>query len=338
MTQENIHALFDYCVSNPPYQLDVSKKFNRTSTSVDIFPDFHMSAHVLSNNTMMIYPSSWQKDTNKGFGQWLMNNSIVYCHNYSAENIFGSAIERGFVVGVVHTVNQQNEDVNILINDDITVGRDIPVWFNSSSDYFLYKSTSYNNKVTPGASYMTDLSNMFTSGLLFSDDPHSCSNPVRMYIKRNPGKQADADFYYIEYDDVLQHVSDADKHFNIDKYNVVVPSAIFGRQSLFYRKINDIGHVQARVYDPYVVAGKTLASIRWFNTKEEANNYVLYINSGFVSQLLHFDYSKRTFGRFVPDLEDYTSSNLHIDWGKPLDPQLYKLFDLTDEEVIIIEG
>ena len=40
---------------------------------------------------------------------------------------------------------------------------------------------------------------------------------------------------------------------------------------------------------------------------------------------------------FIPDLGDYTASNTLIDWEQSLEPQLYKLFDLNQEEIRLIE-
>lgn len=45
-----------------------------------------------------------------------------------------------------------------------------------------------------------------------------------------------------------------------------------------------------------------------------------------------------TIASFVPDLGDYTSNNPDINWDEPLDPQLYKLFGLTEKEIAEVES
>lgn len=94
-----------------------------------------------------------------------------------------------------------------------------------------------------------------------------------------------------------------------------------------------------------VVGNNTVIGESWyifglFNTEQEAINYKKYLDTKTVRKLLSESKGgkMKTWGHFVPDLEDYTSRNPHIDWDKPLDPQLYKLFNLTNEEINTIEN
>lgn len=317
---------FDYCVSNPPYQLEVGKKSNRTSNSVDIFPSFHEEASVFSNEQIMISPSTWQKSLQSGHGKWLIDNGLYSSDNYEAQSLFGKVIKKGIIVGVVHAKKGYTGDIFI---GGQKRSRETPVWTRDEESYTLFQSTrDYDGEFLSGATYMTDLSNVETSGIDFSDTSEGMRSPVRMYIKAKPGKQADADFYWVEEDDVTKHIADNDSNFTYGKYNVLVQSAIFGRQSIFDGMLEGAGCVQARTYPPKQIAGRTLASIKSFDTQQEADNFCLYMNSAFVSTLLYFDYSRRTFASYVPDLGDYTDNNKTIDWSQQLDPQLRELFHL----------
>lgn len=45
------------------------------------------------------------------------------------------------------------------------------------------------------------------------------------------------------------------------------------------------------------------------------------------------DEALTSLGKRVPDLIDYTNDNKIIDFSKPLDEQLFKLFDLNENEI-----
>lgn len=325
--------LFDYTVSNPPYQIDSSKgkKSTGTRTSIDIFPDFHKYAVKYSDQVVMIYPATWQKNINKGHGKWLIDNGLKSASNYIAKDVFGNSIEASIMLSVLHTVTGYFGDISI--NGSLR-SRNIPVWISNDTDNLFYERTrGWNKGYLSGASYMTKLSNIKDSKIMILPENISDDTAVDIYIKRNPGKQADADFFKIKEKDIKEYIIPQNDHYDFNKYNVVIQSAVFGRQSVFDRMIRQIGTIQARVFEKKTTSGLTLASLKSFNTKEEATNFANYMNSKIVSSLLYFDYSKKTFGSFVPDLKDYTDNNPDIDWSKPLDPQLYELFGLTDDEI-----
>jgi hypothetical protein len=93
-----------------------------------------------------------------------------------------------------------------------------------------------------------------------------------------------------------------------------------------------------RVIDNKHLVGETYFVVGHFNTEEEARNYALYLNSKTVKKLLEASKGGKLvqWGVFVPDLENYLSDSL--DWSQPIDPQLYRLFSLSDEDIAIIEG
>lgn len=93
------------------------------------------------------------------------------------------------------------------------------------------------------------------------------------------------------------------------------------------------------VPDDYVVGGSQFI-VGHFSTKEEAEHYVSLLDTKLARRALRESKGGKLvqWGAFVPDLGDYTDSNPDIDWSQPLDPQLYKLFNLTEEEIKIIEG
>lgn len=78
----------------------------------------------------------------------------------------------------------------------------------------------------------------------------------------------------------------------------------------------------------------------FFSTKQEAEHMQAYFQTKLVSFLVGATVQGRGYAlsKLVPDLGDYTDANPDIDWAQPLDPQLYRLFNLTAEEIALVEG
>lgn len=330
--------IFDYVISNPPYQVDISKGKERsvgTRTSRDVFPDFHKSAAEMAGNVVMIYPATWQKKITAGFGKWLFDNGLKSSENHLAKDVFNGSIEPSIMLSIVGTQSGYSGDIDIEGSSRL---RTIPTWIGSDMDNLIYEKTrGWHGGYLSGATYMTTLTNLHDNQIpiVNPEDTTDHDNSLcTIYIKRKPGKQADAGFFNIRESDIKNHIKEPSDHYDFSKYNVVIQSAVFGRQSVFDRMLRQIGTIQARVFDEKTAAGITLSSLRSFDTREEAENFSAYMNSKLVGRLLYFDYSKRTFASFVPDLGDYTSDNPDINWDEPLDPQLLKLFNIEGEEII----
>lgn len=334
----NDEKIFDYVISNPPYQVDISKGKERsvgTRTSRDVFPDFHKLGVEIARNVVMIYPATWQKKITAGFGKWLFDNGLKSSENHLAKDVFNGSIEPSIMLSIVDTQSGYSGDIDIEGSPRL---RTMPAWISSDMDNLIYEKTrEWSGGYLSGATYMTTLTNLHDSQIPIINPEDTVDNNnslCTIYIKRKPGKQADAGFFNIRESDIEDYLTAPGEHYDFNKYNVVIQSAVFGRQSVFDRMLRQIGTIQARVFDEKTAAGITLASLRSFDTREEAEHFAAYMNSKLVGRLLYFDYSKRTFASFVPDLGDYTSNNPEINWDEPLDPQLLKLFNIEGEEII----
>lgn len=334
----NDEKIFDYVISNPPYQVDISKGKERsvgTRTSRDVFPDFHKLGVEMARNVVMIYPATWQKKITAGFGKWLFDNGLKSSENHLAKDVFNGSIEPSIMLSIVDTQSGYSGDIDIEGSPRL---RTMPAWISSDMDNLIYEKTrEWSGGYLSGATYMTTLTNLHDSQIPIINPEDTVDNNnslCTIYIKRKPGKQADADFFNIRESDIEDYLTAPGEHYDFNKYNVVIQSAVFGRQSVFDRMLRQIGTIQARVFDEKTAAGITLASLRSFDTREEAENFSAYMNSKLVGRLLYFDYSKKTFASFVPDLGDYTSDNPDINWDEPLVPQLLKLFNIEGEEII----
>ena len=127
-----------------------------------------------------------------------------------------------------------------------------------------------------------------------------------------------------------------DPHENLMKYKVFVPKS---------NGTGAIGEVLSTPVIGHPVIGhtQTFISIGKFDTKKEAEACLKYIKTKFARVMLGTlkitqDNKKATWAN-VP-LQDFTP-NSDIDWNKPIadiDCQLYKKYNLSEEEIAFIES
>lgn len=122
---------------------------------------------------------------------------------------------------------------------------------------------------------------------------------------------------------------------NFDLYKLFIPKA---------SGIGSFGEVLAPsiIGTPGVGATETFFSLGMFDSEDKAKNLQKYLSTKFARALLSITKKTQmiTPGNFkyVP-LQDFSSSS-DIDWSKSIheiDQQLYKKYDLTNEEIRFIE-
>lgn len=124
-----------------------------------------------------------------------------------------------------------------------------------------------------------------------------------------------------------------DKHNILNKWKVctskaTVEGASFtGKERAYFSK-NGIF-----IIEPGIICTETYIVVNCFNTKTEAENFVSYMKTKFFRFMLGLrtitqDINKEKFA-WVPDLEDYSKP-----WT---DEELYRKFELTDDEIKHIE-
>lgn len=358
--------LFDCCVGNPPYQLDVQSGDASRRVTVDIYPCFQKISSGIAQKTSMIYPATWQKKPMAENGLFLRKNGLKISEYHNGSSIF-SSIVNGFPISIVmtdsdmdHTDSSINDTIhrtkkyadaetsNVLING-VVRPRYEEVWIDSPVKAQLMDAVKNFKKLPAGAQNLTKLSSL--EDIDFSDSAENnrveligtggtTSSPVlrkngvlsltpdngkvSLYIKKNKGSQSDAGVYQL-------HRSIMERHLLSNAYEkswkVAIQSAPVGRMRFFNEILTKVGHLQPRVFGPNEFFSTTWILIGSFKTQEEAENFSQYAGTRFYMHLASFDFTKAGWNRFVPDLEDWTSSNKQIDWNKDLDTQLQKLFN-----------
>lgn len=318
--------IFDFCIGNPPYQKDNQKEGNRRTTT-DIFPLFQEQSSYVSRMTTLIYPATWQKRPNEGLGRFLKDYGLMSSNYYSSNDVF-PGITKGYPLSVVTTCKGYNGLVHA---NTVFVDRDLEVWIDSPVKAELFNKTRKAQQFFYGLSTAIADSNVDRSDIHFVQE-QDAKHDVSVYIKKAPGVQSDGGIWYAPREQVLTQCSE-----NIlDSYNVSIPSAPVGRMRFFNELLDKRKNLGARVFAPGETHSNTLLVVKLFATEEEAKNCAKYVNSRFFHMICSFDFTKRGFAQYVPDLTEYKNSDpiwQSVEQGKELNEVLCDYFQISDDVV-----
>lgn len=329
---DNFVKMFDYVVSNPPYQVITSKSSSGRSYAAGIYDKFHKYAYDLTDEVIMIYPATWQRDLTAGHGKWLVDSGLKSAYNFDGQDLFGQSIRKDYPITIVHTSCGYNGDMHA--DNDFIISRKEENWISQKNIQLLVEKTKNCKKLNLG-NLITDTSiknvpQLESQGILLYKDNNKIEDPVKIYIKKTAGTIADSENFYVSRTEILDKFSG-----NIDKAKTAIRTRFFIQNQAFNEVINDPSDsFRIQVFDKNHIFGQTLTELREFDTFVEATNFANYLNSRFATLLLSIKRKKKGFGSLVPDLEDYTDNNPDIDWSKPLDPQLCNIFNIEDISVL----
>ena len=93
------------------------------------------------------------------------------------------------------------------------------------------------------------------------------------------------------------------------------------------------------IIDNHSAFGRSRVAIGLFETETEAKNFYAYLKTYLIRfMFLMTDENLTSLGKKVPDILDYTNNNKFVDFSKDLDAQLFKLFELSNEEIKYIKS
>ena len=329
---DNIVKMFDYVVSNPPYQVITSKSSTGRSYATGIYDKFHKYAYELTDEVIMVYPATWQRDLTAGHGKWLVDSGLKSAYNFDGQDLFGQSIRKDYPITIVHTSCGYNGDMHA--DNDFIISRKEENWISQKNIQLLVEKTKDCKKLNL-SNLITDTSiknvpQLESQGILLHKDNNKIEDPVKIYIKKTAGTIADSENFYVSRTEILDKFSG-----DIDKAKTAIRTRFFIQNQAFNEVVNDPSDsFRIQVFDKNHIFGQTLTELREFDTFVEATNFANYLNSRFATLLLSIKRKKKGFGSLVPDLEDYTDSNPDIDWSKPLDPQLCSIFNIEDISVL----
>lgn len=342
---------FDFCVGNPPYQMETAKKAtkNGMKRSKSVFQYLQIEADKISNASVLVYPAiRWIHQAGKGmatFGQEQMNDvhlsKIVFYPN--AKDVFPSiGITDGISIvskkqnkkapGFIYeyktkeenlTIKAENPGNNImpLYPKDFPIVKKIQTFVDSNNFNFLHDSVLSQKLFGIESSFIED--NQDKVKPYTKDLTIDYSKEVKLLANDKAGSAGRSKWYVVN-----KNLIQKGKEF-IGKWKVVVISANPGSQ----RRDN-----QLQIIDNHSAFGRSKVALKTFDDKKEAINFFKYSNSLFIRYtMLLTNEALTSFAKYTPDILNYSSDNSVIDFDKSVSVQFYKLLNLTEEEIKYIE-
>ncbi|OYQ67936.1 Eco57I restriction-modification methylase domain-containing protein [Aerococcus sp. 1KP-2016] len=332
---------FDVVVGNPPYQ-----QSNLNTRDDAVYNYFYDLAEKISNKYSIISPARFlfnAGSTDKKWNKKMLSDKhlrVMYYSSKSSEIFPGTDIKGG--VAILYRDTSKNygeigtftrfETLNSIVKK---VSKLSNVTLNTiMSGQGIYKFTSLMHKNHPDAQNILSKNHLNDVGtavletldnlVFYENMPNDNNSYIRIY-----GRYKNDRVYHWIREDYIN------KPFGHDTYRVILPKA------------NGSGALGEKLSSPIVVKPitgftQTFISIGAFKNRTEAENTLKYIKTKFTRTMLGVlkitqDNPKEKWSK-VP-LQDFTVDS-DIDWTKSIseiDQQLYKKYELSDEEIAFIE-
>lgn len=345
---------FDFVIGNPPYQ-DATLGDNK-GFAPPVYDKFLDAAYEIADKVEMIHPARFlfnAGSTPKAWNRKMLSDEHLKISYYEADssNVFSNTDIKGGIV-----ISYRDMDVNYGSIDIFTPYEEL----NSILHKVIDKADVYLSSIAvSGYSYhftekmhedFPELKNMKV--MVKGKEISLLSKGHEYDLKSNIIEKLPMVFNVSKPDDVCQYVEIIgrvnnervqryvkkeyiNRVVNLDKYKIFMPKA---------SGVGAFGEVlgPSMIVGPGVGHTETFYSIGCFDTKEEASCALEYLKTKFSRALLSVLKTTQniTPGNwdYVP-LQDFTSSS-DIDWSQSIaniDRQLYKKYNLSDEEINFIE-
>lgn len=340
---------FDVIIGNPPYQeeqkstdIDSSKK----NYAVPIYNLFMEEAYKIGHKVELIHPARFlfnAGSTPKKWNKEMLNNphlKVMY-YESNSKKIFSNVDIKGGVA-----VTYYDDDINFgaikiftpypelnSIRKKVTENSKFISLINIVYSRTSYRLTDLLHKDYPDAinnlskGHAHDMSSNIFDRLpfIFHDEKPTDKNDYVKIIGRENNRRC---WKYIRRD----YINSPE---NFESYKVLVPQAT-GRGN-FGEALPEM-----IIGKPHTASTETFISIGNFNSYNNAECLMKYIKTKFLRAMLGIlkvtQIGNRPVWRLIP-LQDFTKDS-DIDWSQSIsgiDQQLYKKYDLNEEEINFIE-
>ena len=344
---------FDYIVGNPPYQEETVESVSSMNGQVSVKNVFHLFQKnvdlIVNKITVLIYPSKrWLHRSGKGMNEFglsqINSTKLSKIINYpNAKEVFkDSSINDG--VGIV--VKNQNKTEGGFVYEYHKGEKLESRYFKNPGEDLLILNPEDYNICTQIAIIGKKL------GVKYLDErilPRSLFGIESHFVQQNPSLVKPFDVNSkIDYSTEIKlltndkagsagrtkcYVTDRcvikNNQQYIDQWQVVAISANPGGQ----RRDS-----QLEIIDNHTAFGRSKVALGSFKSEREAQNFYAYLKTYLVRfMFLMTDENLTSLGKKVPDFMDYTQNNKYIDFSKDLNEQLFKLFELSNDEINYIK-
>lgn len=338
---------FDYCIGNPPYQVESN---STKALSPSVYNDFMDAAYTISDKVELITPARFlfhNGNTPKEWNEKMLNDEHFKVLDYEVDSskVFPKPVD---IKGGVAITYRDNTKIIGPVGTFVS---------NSVLRSILTKVQSLHETSL--------MSEVYTSSKwdlkgLYSEHPD-----YRQYIKDNGNhSQMDAAaftkvpvFYEDKPDDGCEYVQLYGRANDARTYRYVKRKYIKDSGNLFYYKVfvpkangsGAIGEVLSTpvistpvIGTPAIGSTQTFLAVGKFDNLAEAENLLKYLKGKFSRVMLGTlkvtQNNPPSVWANIP-LQDFTS-NSDIDWSKSIsdiDKQLYQKYGLSDDEINFIE-
>ena len=333
---------FDAVVGNPPYQENLENR----SEQPPVYHLFYNIAFNLSKKVTLITPARFLFNAGKTPKEW--NEKVLSDPHFkvvdyiaNSKDIFPTVEIKGGVSITYRDEDQSFGAIGLYVKNEIlnNILSKVKTITNEYLDSIIYSNTSYKyskklfeehpdfaTRVSGGSSRYLSSSVFDKLSEMFFDNPRENNEKYIKIIGRQNSHR-------VEYYTKLKYLIPPQ---NFDKYKVFISSS---------NGTGEFGEILTMPFlgEPNVGATKTFVSIGDFNKKSDAENLIKYIKSKFARTLLGTlkvtQGNKNSWVWSNIPLQDFTDKS-DIDWSKPvaeIDQQLYKKYNLTQEEIDFIE-
>jgi len=331
---------FDVVIGNPPYQEE-----KKGTSAKPIYPSFMDSAYRIGEKAILITPARFLFNAGKTKKTWnekMLEDEhlkVLYYEPYSPNVFQNTDIKGGITITYrdddrilgpieVFTAFKELEGILKKVNDSKPLSFSKMIFAPESyklTDKFHEDFPNAYKKLSKGHKYSVT-TNIFDklSEIFHPDKPYNSSEYIQIYGRTNNKR---------EYRWVKSVYISCPENFT--NYKVFLPKS---------NGSGALGEVLSTpmIGQPMIGHTQTFLSIGDFKSKDEVSACLKYIKTKFTRTMLGIlkvtqDNKKATW-KYVP-LQDFTN-NSDIDWTtsiNKIDKQLYKKYDLTQEEIDFIE-
>ena len=338
---QELNMKFDVIVGNPPYQ----EMMENTSDS-PIYPLFLDNAYKIANIVITITPGRFLFNagkTSKRWNQKMLDDDHIKVAHYEQDGtkIFPTTDIKGGVVILLRDANKKIGPIGVFstFEELRTIFNKIRFFVQDEKNtlagiYYSTDSFRFTDKMHED---FPDAESKLSSGHRYTVASSVFTSLPEIFKKEK--SEGDLSFIGVINNTRYWRYIDAkyinSSHPNLSKYKVLIPGS---------NGSGAIGEVLSTplVGEPLVGHTQTFISFGAFDSKLEAENCMKYIKTKFARTCLGIlkitQSNKKITWKYVP-LQDFTSSS-DIDWNKSIheiDLQLYKKYNLSDEEIDFIE-
>lgn len=336
--KEDFHSI----VSNPPYQmssLNSAQREGRDIEVVNVFQYFYEISTKISKYSTMIFPGGrWMQRShgNNAISNLIFNSvsEVLWFPNGEEKRIQPvfehAAISDG--VSIVLFKKENTQSSTIFVNNyEINRPKDKEIVPLSAAANSIVNKIE-NHKTLNDRKIETNIFKLETNWVEHNLDKvveyteslkNQLDDQIIAYLGNStPGKNKRVQKYLLKEDTILWTPRLKSIY---ESWKIVCSQGQVSKRP---------ATSSYRILEKDTVVGASWLILGTFETFEETVNYKKYIDTSFARFMIEESRGGKSskWGIFVPDLTDYTSNNSKIDWTKPLDPQLFELFQLSNEE------